>query len=287
MRGEGSGFSRKNSNFTDMMNRILRSLPLLLAAALLLTARPAAAQTSFTVNISDDGGATLTAFLPEHPDGRAILAFPGGGYRQTSIGNNAQWAPLYNSLGISFFILKYRMPEGHPEQTTLADAEAAMRLIQENAARWHVNPTRIGVMGTSAGGHLATTMATSAPEPLRPAFQILFYPVITFGEGCHKGSRDNFLGERAKDPAQIERYSSEKQVTAATPPAIIFANSDDRGVPPEFNAAAYYIAMTKLGCSASLHIYPEGGHGWTFASAYRYHDQAVEELTAWLKALQL
>ncbi|MBR6346714.1 MAG: xylanase, partial [Bacteroidales bacterium] len=77
------------------------------------------------------------------------------------------------------------------------------------------------------------------------------------------------------------------QVTAATPPAIIFANSDDRGVPPEFNAAAYYIAMTKLGCSASLHIYPEGGHGWTFASAYRYHDQAVEELTAWLAALQL
>mgnify|MGYP002624770392 CR=1 FL=1 len=117
-----------------MMNRIHR---ILLAALLLTALRPAAAQTTFTVNVSDDGLATLTAFLPEHPDGRAILAFPGGGYAQTSIGNNAQWAPLYNSLGISFFILKYRMPEGHPE-TTLGDAEAAMRLIQENAARWHV-----------------------------------------------------------------------------------------------------------------------------------------------------
>lgn len=269
-----------------MMNRIHRFLPLALAALLLTALRPAAAQTTFTVNISDDGGATLTAFLPEHPDGRAILAFPGGGYRQTSIGNNAQWAPLYNSLGISYFILKYRMPQGHPE-TTLGDAEAAMRLILNHAEGWGIDPKRIGVMGTSAGGHLATTMATSAPEPLRPAFQILFYPVITFGEGCHKGSRDNFLGEKASDPALIERYSSEKQVTASTPPAIIFANSDDRGVPPEFNAAAYYIAMTKQGCSASLHIYPEGGHGWTFASAYRYHDQAVEELTAWLAALQL
>ena len=268
-----------------MMNRTFRILPLLLAALLLAVARPASAQTTFTLHLSSDGEATLTAFLPEHPDGRAILAFPGGGYRQTSIGNNAQWAPLYNSLGISYFILKYRMPEGHPE-TTLGDAEAAMRLIRENASRWHVNPTRIGVMGTSAGGHLATMMATSAPEPLRPAFQILFYPVITFGEGCHKGSRDNFLGEKASDPEMLERYSSEKQVSETTPPAIIFANSDDRGVPPEYNAAAFYIAMTQKGCSASLHIYPEGGHGWTFASAYRYHDQAVEELTAWLKALK-
>lgn len=261
-------------------------LPLLMAALLLASLRSAAAQTPLTFQLSPDGEATLTAFLPEHPDGRAILAFPGGGYRQTSIGNNAQWAPLYNSLGISYFILKYRMPQGHPE-TTLGDAEAAMRLILDHAEGWGIDPKRIGVMGTSAGGHLATTMATSAPEPLRPAFQILFYPVITFGEGCHKGSRDNFLGEKASDPALIERYSSEKQVTASTPPAIIFANSDDRGVPPEFNAAAYYIAMTLQGCPASLHIYPEGGHGWTFASAYRYHDQAVSELTAWLEALQL
>ncbi len=266
------------------MNRI--PLFTFLLAVLLSVAGPAAAETSFTLRVSADGEATLTAFLPEHPDGRAILAFPGGGYRHTSIDNNALWAPLFNSLGISFFILKYRMPEGHPE-TTLSDAEAAMRLIQENAGRWHVNPTRIGVMGTSAGGHLATTMATSAPEPLRPAFQILFYPVITFGEGCHKGSRDNFLGAGASDPTLIERYSSEKQVRQTTPPAIIFANSDDRGVPPEYNAAAYYIAMTLNGCPASLHIYPEGGHGWTFASAYRYHDQAVAELTAWLASLEL
>ena len=183
-------------------------LPLLMAALLLASLRLAAAQTPLTFQLSPDGEATLTAFLPEHPDGRAILAFPGGGYRQTSIGNNAQWAPLYNSLGISYIILKYRMPQGHPA-TTLGDAEAAMRLILNHADGWGIDPKRIGVMGTSAGGHLATTMATSAPEPLRPAFQILFYPVITFGEGCHKGSRDNFLGEKASDPALIERYSSE------------------------------------------------------------------------------
>ncbi|MCR4860152.1 MAG: alpha/beta hydrolase [Bacteroidales bacterium] len=264
--------------------RILRTLALL-AVLSAMTLTPAAAQMTFTLPVSPDGEATLTAFLPEHPDGRAILAFPGGGYRQTSIGNNAQWAPLYNSLGISYFILKYRMPEGRPE-TTLDDAQEAMRIIRKNAWHWNINPDRIGVMGTSAGGHLASTMATSAPGSLRPAFQILFYPVITFGEGCHKGSRDNFLGQGNTDPAQVERYSSERQVTAQTPPALIFASSDDRGVPPEFNAAAYYIAMTKQGCSASLHIFPEGGHGWTFASPFRYHDQVVDELTAWLEALQ-
>jgi len=269
-----------------MMNRIHRTFPPLLAVLLLAFALPAAAQRSFTVNITPDGEATLTAFLPEHPDGRALLAFPGGGYRQTSIGNNAQWAPLYNSLGISFFILKYRMPEGRPERT-LGDAWAAMRLIRDKAGEWGVDPQKIGVMGTSAGGHLASTVATSAPEGLRPAFQVLFYPVITFGEGCHKGSRDNFLGAGAADSALVARYSSEKQVTAQTPPAIIFASTDDRGVPPEYNAAAYYIAMTLQGCIASLHIYPEGGHGWTFASAFRYHDQVVDELTAWLQALSL
>ena len=238
---------------------------------------------SFSRVVSADGEAVLTAFLPEHPTGQAILAFPGGGYRQTSIGNNAQWAPLYNSLGIAYFILKYRMPEGHPE-TTLSDAEGALRMIRDSAAVWGVNPRDIGVMGTSAGGHLASTLATHLPPEQRPAFQILFYPVITFGEGCHRGSRDNFLGEGAGDPAQIERYSNEKQVDAATPPAIIFASNDDRGVPPERNAAAYYTAMAEKGCFASLHIYPEGGHGWTFASPFRYHDQVVDELTAWLQA---
>ena len=255
----------------------------LLCTVLALAFVPGLRAQSFTRTVSDDGEAVLTAFLPEHPSGRAIVAFPGGGYRQTSIGNNAQWAPLYNSLGIAYFILKYRMPQGHPE-VTLSDAERAVRMVRDSAAVWGVNPRDVGVMGTSAGGHLASTLATHAEPAVRPDFQILFYPVITFGEGCHRGSRDNFLGEGAKDAALIEYYSNERQVSSDTPPAIIFASSDDRGVPPEHNAVAYYSAMVSKGCGASLHVYPEGGHGWTFASPFRYHDQVVDELTAWLQA---
>lgn len=260
--------------------------PLLAAALLLGGMLPGAAQRTFSVNISDDGEAVLTAFLAENPDGRAMLAFPGGGYSSTGIGNNALWAPLCDSLGISLFILKYRMPKGDPS-VTLGDAEASMRLIREHAAEWGVDPAKIGVMGTSAGGHLASMLATCGPQELRPAFQVLFYPVITFGEGCHAGSRDNFLGAGSSDPELLKRYSAENHVTAQTPPALIFANTDDRTVPPEYNAVAYYVAMKRCGASAALYIYPEGGHGWNFATALRYHDQVVDELTAWLQALSL
>ena len=252
---------------------------------LLMACMPMFAQREFTLPVSADGEATLTAFLPAQPSGRAIVAIPGGGYRSTSIGNNAQWAPLYNELGISYFILKYRMPQGNPS-VTISDGETALRIVRDSAARWGINPRDVGVMGTSAGGHLATWLATSAEEGLRPAFQILFYPVITFGEGCHQGSRDNFLGAEAGDPDKVARYSTQNRVSATTPPAIIFANSDDRGVPPEFNSVPYYVAMVLNGCNASLHLYPEGGHGWTFARPYRYHDQVVDELTAWLAALK-
>ena len=262
-----------------------RFLPTVLLCALLCAAvLHAAVPRTFTLPVSTDGGATLTAFLPEQPSGRALLAFPGGGYRQTSIGNNAQWAPFYNERGIAFFILKYRMPEGNP-RIPLSDAEVAMRLIRDSAAVWHVNPSDIGVMGTSADGHLATTFTARAEASLRPAFQILFYPVITFGQGCHQGSRDHFLGRDSTNVTLQDFYSSEKQVSRSTPPAILFANEDDRGVPPETNAAAYARALRANGRAAELHIYPEGGHGWTFASPFRYHDDVVSALSDWLAAL--
>ena len=137
---------------------------------LLMACMPMFAQREFTLPVSADGEATLTAFLPAQPSGRAIVAIPGGGYRSTSIGNNAQWAPLYNELGISYFILKYRMPQGNPS-VTISDGETALRIVRDSAARWGINPRDVGVMGTSAGGHLATWLATSAEEGLRPAFQ--------------------------------------------------------------------------------------------------------------------
>ena len=176
------------------------------------------------------------------------------------------------------------MPQGDPS-VPISDAETAMRIVRDSAARWGVNPSDVGMMGTSAGGHLVTLMATTAPEAVRPDFQILFYPVITFGEGCHKGSRDNFLGRDTTDVAKVAFYSTQNRVSETTPPAILFANSDDRGVPPASNSVPYYLEMTKSGCNATLHIYPEGGHGWTFRSPFRYHDQVVSELTAWLQAL--
>ena len=262
------------------MKRLSFLVLLVLAAA----CRPAGEPRSFTLPISPDGEATLTAFLPARPSGRALLAFPGGGYRQTSIGNNAQWAPFYNERGISFFILKYRMPEGDPA-IPISDAEAAMRLIRDSAAVWKIKPSQIGVMGTSAGGYLAAILATGEDASLRPAFQILFYPVITFGEGCHKGSRDRFLGRDTANVAMLDSYAAQKRVGPDTPPAILFANTDDRGVPPEFNSEAYAAALQEQGRKAELHIYPEGGHGWTFESDFRYHDDVVTALSDWLARL--
>ena len=213
-----------------------------------------------------------------HP---CVVICPGGGYSHLAMNHEGlDWAPFYNHLGISVVVLKYRMPHGVKE-VPQEDAEEAIRLVRRHAAEWHIDPQRVGIMGSSAGGHLAATTATHATGDAKPDFQILFYPVITMDKGfTHRGSHDNLLGADA--PAALEQlYSNELQVTPETPPAFFVLSDDDHVVPP-MNGVSYYAALNRQRVPSVLHVYPTGDHGWGLRSSFRWHAEMLIELKAWL-----
>lgn len=249
----------------------------------------AQAQTArkFTVNLTPDGAANIQVFLPEHPSGRVIVGCPGGGYSHLSMQNEGtDWAGYFNSQGIAYCVLTYRMPKGD-RTIPMSDAQNAIRTVRDSARAWHVSPYDVGIMGFSAGGHLASTTATHVPQEARPDFQILFYPVISMNERLtHKGSVLGFLGDKRSDEDLVNAFSNDKQVRKhQTPPAIILMAGDDRAVPPMTNGLPYYMALRKAGIPAALHIYPSGGHGFGFRSSFAYHDLMLDELTTWLRHL--
>lgn len=230
---------------------------------------------------------SLRVFLPaaELATGRAVVACPGGGYAGLAVNHEGyDWAPYFNKQGIALIVLKYRLPNGD-RTLPISDAEAAMKIVRDSADVWNLNPLDIGIMGSSAGGHLASTIATHAPQNLRPNFQILFYPVITMDRSyTHMGSHNNLLGKDAS--AELEKeYSNEKQVTKETPRAFIAYSDDDRGVPPA-NGVNYYLALNKKGVPSVLHIYPSGGHGWGIREDFLYKDEMLGELTSWLRSFK-
>lgn len=222
-------------------------------------------------------------FLPDadKATGRIVLALPGGGYGGLATEHEGyQWAPFFNEQGIALAVLKYRMPHGNRE-VPFSDVEEALRIIKANAAQWNINPDDVGIMGSSAGGHLASTVATKLRNENRPAFQILFYPVITMDTTfTHMGSRNNLLGKDVT-PEIEELYSNEKQITPDTPRAIILFSDDDGAVPPA-NGAQYYLGLKKHNIPASLYIYPSGGHGWGIRDNFKYHDEMIANLRSWL-----
>lgn len=227
----------------------------------------------------------IRAFLPapEKATGRAVIACPGGAYGGLAYHHEGyDWASYFNEQGIVLIVLKYRMPCGNRE-VPYSDVEEAMRVIKEQAAWWNINPVDICIMGSSAGGHLAATYAVKSEPELRPAFQILFYPVITMDKSyTHMGSHDNLLGADAS--AELEEfYSNEKQIHAGTPRAFITFSHDDTVVPSE-NGVNYYLALKKNNIPASLYIYPSGGHGWGARKDFRYHNELIADLTAWLES---
>ncbi len=216
------------------------------------------------------------AFFPSNQEnkGAAVLICPGGGYQHLAyIISGMQLAKWFNTLGISAFVLNYRLPNSpdvrQREIAPLQDAQRAMRIIRANAEKWQIKPDKIGVLGTSAGGHLAANLGTSTEDatkindeldkfPFNPNFMILVSPVITMGEYAHAGSRKNLLGENPSRQL-IEKYSLEKQVMATTPPAFIVHAADDKAVNPR-NSLMFYNALLDKSISASLHIFPNGGH---------------------------
>ena len=249
-----------------------------------------AAQTAstFTVNITPDGKANMVAYLPQKATGRAIVDCPGGGYSHLATQHEGHdWAKWFNEQGIAYFVLTYRMPQGD-RTVPMGDAQQAIRTVRDSASVWGVNPYDVGIMGFSAGGHLASAVSTHSEFDCRPNFSILFYPVISMNEReGHRGSSHGFLGdEGVKDEKLVKEYSSQNAVRShLTPPAVILTASDDRTVPVITNAIPYYTAMRRAGNKCALYVYPTGGHGFGFRDSWTYHDQMLTDLKSWLNTL--
>lgn len=222
---------------------------------------------------------TLTIYLPEKEKetGAAVVICPGGGYGHLAMDHEGhQIAQWLNSFGVAGFILQYRHSRsgagyGHP--APLQDAQRAVRTVRARAKEWKVNPERIGIIGFSAGGHLASSAGThfqhrysDANDSIdkvscRPDFMILIYPVISFTEPCtHKGSRRNLLGDNPGNEL-VENMSNERQVTPETPPTLLVHGNDDKVVPSE-NSVLFYLALRKANVPAEMHIYENGRHGF-------------------------
>lgn len=243
----------------------------------------------FTLNLTDDGKAQMVCFLPQTPSGKAIVGIPGGGYSVLSNGHEGTLASDWmNKQGISYFVVNYRLPEGDRTKP-ISDVEQGFRIVRDSAQAWGINPHDVGIMGFSAGGHLASVISTHSAFEVRPDFSILFYPVISMDERVsHKWSCVNFLGEAGqKDPALVSDFSTMNAVRShLTPPAVIITASDDRLVPFVTNGLEYYKAMRNAGNDCAMYVYPTGDHGFGFGPWFKYHDQMLTDLGNWLKARQ-
>lgn len=252
---------------------------------------------------------TLKVFLPEKgkANGTAVVVCPGGGYSHLAMAHEGiEVAKTLNAMGITAFVLKYRLPSDETmiDKTIgpLQDAQQAIRMVRQRAVEWGVNPARVGILGFSAGGHLASTAgthfmknklagsgeaagnsATGGNVSLRPDFMVLLYPVISFSDTIgHRGSRDNLIGKNP-DASLIQEYSNELQVTEQTPPTFLVHAEDDKTVPVS-NSIHFYEALQHNKVPAEMHLYPKGGHGFGMHNATT-KDEWTERLKNWLAGL--
>ena len=244
----------------------------------------------FTLNLTDDGKAQMVCFLPQTPSGKAVVGVPGGGYSVLSNTHEGTMASDWmNKQGIAYFVVNYRLPNGD-RTIPMGDVQKGIRIVRDSAGIWGINPHDVGIMGFSAGGHLASVVSTLSDFDARPDFSILFYPVISMDERVsHKWSCINFLGEEGhKDPQLVRQYSTNNAVRRhLTPPAFIVMSSDDNLVPPVTNGLTYYTAMRNAGNECALYVYPTGGHGYGFGPWFAYRDEMLSTLGKWLKARQV
>ena len=263
-----------------------RSLLIILAVCMTLAVSSQTART-FTLNLTDDGQAQMVCFLPEKPSGRAIVGIPGGGYSVLSNNHEGTMASKWlNQRGISYFVVNYRLPNGDRTRP-ISDVENGFRIVRDSAAVWGINPRDVGIMGFSAGGHLASVISTHSAFDVRPDFSILFYPVISMDERVsHKWSCVNFLSEEGqKDPELVRSFSTMNAVQRhITPPALIISASDDRLVPFVTNGLEYYKAMRNAGNDCAMYVYPTGDHGFGFGPWFKYHQQLLTDIGNWLDA---
>jgi acetyl esterase/lipase len=239
---------------------------------------------------------TLQLFLPQVPNKAAsgIIICPGGGYSVLAIDHEGiEIAKTFNAMGIAAFVLKYRLPDSscmvNKENVPLMDAQQALKIVRENAAKWKIDTSKIGVIGFSAGGHLASSLATHFNEnvlsnpnhtSLRPDFAVLLYPVISFKDSItHKGSKDNLIG-KSPSPALVHRFSNEEQVTSQTPPSFLVHAADD-DVVPVANSISFVEALVRNKVPAELHLYQNGGHGFGLHNKTTT-DEWIERFKNWL-----
>lgn len=246
---------------------------------------------------------SIEVYLPSERNatGEAMLIFPGGGYGVLAYDwEGTDIAKSLNGKGIAGIVVKYRLPSDVSQvdkhNVPLIDAQRAIRLVRNMADSWNIKSDKIGIIGFSAGGHLASTLGTrfneKVYEPLdavdklsaRPDFMALGYPVITFGLNTHGGSKKNLIGENPS-VAMIEHFSNEKQVTSNTPPTFLVHATDDLGVPVE-NSLLFLQALKDTGVSATMHIYPKGGHGFSLARNDTHLRGWIERLFEWIESLR-
>jgi acetyl esterase/lipase len=261
-------------------------------------------KTDGMVRIHDVSKPTLTRFSPTNPNGKSIIICPGGGYSILASGHEGvDVAKALNDLGVTAFILKYRLPSDRTaidkSLAPLQDAQQAIRMVRKNAEKWGLNANKIGIMGFSAGGHLAATATTHFAEKadpsvasslamtdtisVRPDFSILIYPVISFDTTItHKGSRNNLIGE--KPTAEMtKKFSNELHITPQTPPIFLVHAGNDATVPVE-NSIRFYQNCIKNKVPAEMHLYPKGKHGFGMNNKTT-EDKWMERLATWLKTM--
>ncbi|WP_425605714.1 alpha/beta hydrolase [Pseudoxanthomonas daejeonensis] len=242
---------------------------------------------------------SLTVYRPTRPDGRALLVIPGGGYQRVVLDKEGSaLVPAFaEDAGLTLFVLRYRLPgEGHREarDVPLADAQRAMRLIRRHAGDWGIDADSLGVMGFSAGGHVAASLATRHAERLhapvdaadaleaRPAYAVLVYPVIDMGALAHPGSRQKLLGD-APEARSVAAYSLQHRVDAKTPPVFLLHAQDDAVVPVE-NTLLFEAALRRAGIEHETHLYAHGGHGFGVREARGTLALWPQLAIAWIRA---
>jgi acetyl esterase/lipase len=248
-------------------------------------------------NVSE---AEIYVFLPEKETntGAAVVICPGGGYWIEAMDHEGyEIAEWLKERGIAGIVLKYRLPYGHDE-IPAGDARQAIRIVRQNAVEWGINPAKVGIAGSSAGGHLASTVGTrfdygnrnspNEPEKMssRPDFMLLLYPVISLKEEFgHMGSRKNLIGE-GNNWQLVEKYSNELHVTTETPPTFLVLADDDKGVVPR-NSVEFYLALKENNVLAEMHIFAEGGHGFGMNKKDLPVDKWPEMFFNWLHAINI
>jgi acetyl esterase/lipase len=245
---------------------------------------------------ADEDTPTITPYLAPaaRAVGTAVIVCPGGGYLHLSMEKEgsdvARW---WNSLGVTAFVLKYRLGPKYHHPIELGDAQRAIRTVRARASEWGIRPDRVGIMGFSAGGHLTSSAGThfDAGKPdaadaidrqsSRADFLVLGYPVVSFTQNVHQGSKRALLGDNP-DPKLVENLSNELQVTAQTPPTFLFHTTNDQTVPVE-NSVMFYLALHKAGVPAEMHIYENGPHGVGLAPTDEALSSWPARLADWMR----